>query len=107
MNFFQHHSQITTKVPGTGCTDHGVKRMTVQWARGGSGFIFFRTAALMLVRKMPVPAVVRIMEVIDKPFWRIIEHYVGKALAGLDLNPRRPLPSTRGHPGEATTMSPC
>ena len=41
----------------------------------------------MLLRKMPVPAAVRNMEVIDKPFWRIIEHYVRKALAGLDLNP--------------------
>ena len=41
----------------------------------------------MLVRKMPVLAAVRIMEVIDKRFWRIIEHYVGKALVGLDLNP--------------------
>jgi transposase len=39
MNFFQHHCRITAKVPRTGCPDHGVKRMTVQWARGGSSIM--------------------------------------------------------------------
>jgi transposase len=39
----------------------------------------------MLVREMPVLAAARIMEVTDKRLWRIIEHYVGKALGELDL----------------------
>lgn len=39
----------------------------------------------MLVREMPVLAAARIMGVTDKRLWRIIEHYVGKALTGLDL----------------------
>jgi len=86
LNFFQHHCQITAKVPRTDCPEHGVKRMTVPWARDGSGFtLLFEQAALMLAREMPVLAAARIMEVTDKRLWRIIEHYVGKALAGLDL----------------------
>ena len=86
LNFFQHHCQITAKVPRTDCPEHGVKRMTVPWARDGSGFTpLFEQAALMLVREMPVLAAARIMEVTDKRLWRVIEHYVGKALARLDL----------------------
>ena len=86
LNFFQHHCMITAKVPRTECPAHGVKRVTVAWAREGSGFtLLFEHAALMLVREMPVLAAARIMEVTDKRLWRIVEHYVGRALAGLDL----------------------
>ena len=81
LNIFQHHCQITAKVPRTDCPEHGVKRMTVPWARDGSGFtLLFEQAALMLAREMPVLTAARIMEVADKRLWRIIEHYVGKAL---------------------------
>ena len=77
---------ITAKVPRTDCPEHGVKRMAVQWARDGSGFtLLFEQAALMLVREMPVLAAARILEITDKRLWRIVEHYVGKALSGLDL----------------------
>ena len=37
LNFFQHHCMITAKVPLTDCPIHGVKRMTVPWARHDSG----------------------------------------------------------------------
>lgn len=87
LNFFQHHCMITAKVPRTDCPEHGVKRMTVPWARDGSGFtLLFEQAALMLVREMPVLPAARIMEITDKRLWRIVEHYVGKALSGLDLS---------------------
>lgn len=86
LNFFQHHCHITAKVPRTDCPDHGVRRMAVPWARDGSGFtLLFEQAALMLVREMPVLAAARIMEVTDKRLWRIVEHYVSKALSGLNL----------------------
>ena len=86
LNFFQHHCMITAKVPRTECPEHGVKRMTVPWARDGGGFtLLFEQAALILVREMPVLAAARIMEVTDKRLWRVVEYYVGKALGGLDL----------------------
>ncbi len=87
LNFFQHHCFIAAKVPRTDCPKHGIKRMAVPWAREGSGFtLLFEQAALMLVREMPVLAAARIMEVTDKRLWRIIEHYVSKALSTLDLS---------------------
>lgn len=61
--------------------------MAVPWAREGSGFtLLFAQAALMLVREMPVLAAARIMEVTDKRLWRIVEHYISRALSGLDLS---------------------
>jgi len=57
LNFSQCHCQITAKVPHTDYSDHEVKRMTVQWARDGSGLtLLFEQAALMLLHEMPVLA---------------------------------------------------
>jgi len=87
MNFFQHHCYITAKVPRTDCGEHGVLRINVPWARDGSRFtLLFEQAAMMLVREMPVLAAARIIEITDKRLWRIVEHYVGRAVERLDLS---------------------
>ncbi len=78
---------ITARVPRTVCPEHGVKRATVPWAREGSGFtLLFEQAAMVLVREMPVLAAARIIAINDKRLWRIVEHYVAKALEGLVLS---------------------
>ena len=70
----------------TDCPEHGVLRITVPWAREGSRFtLLFEQAALLLVREMPVLAAARIMEITDQRLWRIVVHYVGQAVARLDL----------------------
>jgi transposase len=87
LNFFQHHCYVTAKVPRTDCAEHGVLRITVPWAREGSRFtLLFEQAALMLVREMPVLAAARIIEITDQRLWRIVTHYVGKAVERLDLS---------------------
>jgi hypothetical protein len=40
---------------------------------------------MSLVREMPVNAVARHVEVTDTRLWRIVRHYVSKAIAALDL----------------------
>jgi transposase len=86
LNFFQHHCFITARVPRVECPDHGVKRAAVPWARPGSHFtLLFEQVALVLVREMPVLAAARFMGITDKRLWRIVEHYVRRAVAGLDL----------------------
>lgn len=86
LNFFQHHCTITAKVPRTDCPEHGVKRIQVPWAREGSRFtLLFEQAAVILAREMPVLAAARIIGITDQRLWRIIEHYVGQAVARLDL----------------------
>lgn len=87
LNFFQHHCYITASVPRTKCPEHGVKTVKVPWARKGSRFtLLFEQAALILVREMPVLAASRIMQISDKGLWRIVFHYVNKAISGLDLS---------------------
>ena len=86
LNFFQHHCFITAKVPRTDCPVHGVLRIDVPWAREGSRFtLLFEQVAMMLVREMPVLAAARIIGITDQRLWRIVEHYVGKAVQRLDL----------------------
>ena len=87
LNFFQHHCYIRASVPRVKCPQHGVKLIDVPWARKGSAFtLLFEQAALTLVREMPVNAAARIIEITDKRLWRIVEHYVAKAVAGFDLS---------------------
>ncbi|KPV41917.1 transposase [Thiohalorhabdus denitrificans] len=87
LNFFQHHAYITADVPRTDCPDCGVKRITVPWAREGSHFtLLFEQVALSLLREMPVNAAARQMGVTDKRLWRVVNHYVGRALDRIDLS---------------------
>ena len=87
LNFFQHHCYITASVPRIRCSEHGVKRIKVPWARKGSKFtLLFEQAALLLAREMPVLAAARILEIDDKRLWRIIKHYVNQAIKELDLS---------------------
>lgn len=86
LNFFQHHCYVTARVPRVNCPEHGVKRIKVPWAREGSRFtLLFEQAAMILVREMPVLAAARIVAITDKRLWRIVEYYVARAVARLDL----------------------
>jgi len=86
LNFFQHHCYITASVPRVNCPDHGVRLVKVPWARSGSGFtLLFEQVVMSLVREMPVKAAARITETTDKRLWRVIDYYVTRALASLDL----------------------
>ncbi|WP_419594542.1 helix-turn-helix domain-containing protein, partial [Thiolapillus sp.] len=72
------------------CQEHGVKRVDVPWARKGSAFtLLFEQAAL--VREMSVNAAARIIEITDKRLWRIVEHYVGKAVSPFNLSDIEPV----------------
>ena len=87
LNFFQHHCYVTAKVPRTDCACDGILRIKVPWAREGSRFtLLFEQAALVLVREMPVLAAARIIGVTDQRLWRIVEHYVTKAVERMDLS---------------------
>lgn len=87
LNFFQHHCYLTAPVPRTKCLKHGVKRVTVPWARKGSQFtLLFEQAAMTLVREMPVLAAARIIAITDNRLWRIVQFYVQQAMQGLDLS---------------------
>ncbi|MCQ3951219.1 MAG: ISL3 family transposase [Planctomycetes bacterium] len=90
LNFFQHHCYVTAPVPRTDCPEHGVLRANVPWAREGNAFtMFFEAQVLMLAREMPIAALARFVGETDHRLWRIVEHYVQKALTKLDLSATR------------------
>jgi transposase len=69
------------------CPEHKVRLIEVPWARSGSTFtLLFEQAAMTLVREMPVSAAARIMEVTDKRLWRVVKHYVAKAISRFDFS---------------------
>jgi hypothetical protein len=62
----------------------------VPWARPGSRFtLLFEQAALVLVREMPILAAARFIGITDKRLWRLIAHYVRRAVTELDLGSLR------------------
>lgn len=87
LNFFQHHCYITAQVPRVRCSEHGVKRIKVPWARKGSRFtLLFEQFSMALVREMPVLAAAKIIGITDKRLWRIVQYYVSKSLVSLLLD---------------------
>jgi len=87
LNFFQHYCYINARVPRVKCLEHGTHRTIVPWSRQGSGFtLLFEQVVMSLAREMPVNAVARFVGVTDKRIWRVIRHYVFKAITGLDLS---------------------
>jgi len=80
-------------VCGKECPAHDFQEKTwrhlnfFQHQRKGSAFtLLFEQAALTLAREMPVNAAARIIEINDKRLWRIVQHYVAKAVAAFDLS---------------------
>jgi transposase len=87
LNFFQHHCYVTAPVPRTDCPEHGIKTVTVPWAREGSHFtMFFEAMVMLLARQMPVAALAKYAHEHDTRIWRIVKHYVGKAVSEMDLS---------------------
>ena len=87
LNFFQHHCYLTASVPRVNCPKHGIHRVQVPWAREGSRFtLLFEQVIMALVREMPVAAVARQVHEHDTRIWRIVTHYVSKAVGEFDLS---------------------
>lgn len=85
LDFFQHQAYLTARVPRVTCERCGVRQVAVPWARPGSGFtLLLEALVLELARNMPMRAIARLLDVRDKRLWRVVSHYVKKALAKAD-----------------------
>lgn len=87
LNFFQFETYLTARVPRVKCpnTDHGVKQVSVPWARAGSGFtLLFEALVMALVREMPVKTAAALLGEHDTRIWRVIDHYIQSARAQAD-----------------------
>jgi transposase len=64
-----------------------VHQVKLAWARPGSGFtLLFEALTMALCAQMPVRAVADLIGEHDTRVWRIVHHYVDKAVAAQDLS---------------------
>lgn len=87
LDFFQHQTYLTVRVPRVACPTCGVHQVLVPWAREGTGFTtLFETLLLDLARQMPVSGVAAEARIHPDSVWRVLRHYVDEAVAHEDLS---------------------
>jgi transposase len=85
MNFWQHATFLSARVPRVECPEHKVRQVEVPWARPESGFtLMFEALIMALAREMPVAAVGALVGEHDTRLWRVVRYYVAKAHAAQD-----------------------
>ena len=92
LNFWQHDTYLTARVPRVECPEHGVRRVKVPWARPRSDFTLLFEAHLMaMVKEMPVAAIAKLVGEYDKKLWRVVHDYVDESVEAQDLAGMREL----------------
>lgn len=87
LDFFQHQAFLTARVPRIECPTHGVRLTNVPWARPNSGFtLLFEAMALLMCQQMPVAGVAKVMQANANTLWRLLSHYVEKAVEDADYS---------------------
>jgi transposase len=85
LDFFQHKAFLHARLPRVRCPEHGVRQVSVPWARPGSGFtLLFEALALTFAAAMPMAKVAGMTREHDTRVWRIVEHHVHAARDQLD-----------------------
>lgn len=80
LNFFQYKTYIHARLPRIKCPDHGVKTVSVPWARAGCGFtLLFESWCVECAKYIPVSVLARMVGENDTRLWRFIKYYVDKA----------------------------
>ena len=85
LDFFQHNAFLHARLPRVRCLEHGVRQVSVPWARPGSGFtLLFEALVLSFAAAMPIAKVAQMTREHDTRIWRIVEHHVNAARDQLD-----------------------
>jgi len=80
LDFFQHKALSHARLPRVRCPEHGVRQISVSWARPGSGFtLLFEALVLTFAKAMPVAKVAAVTREHDTRIWRVLEHHVHAA----------------------------
>jgi transposase len=87
LDFFQHRTHLHARTPRVTCPDCGVRKAATPWARAGSGFtLLFEAYVLALAKAMPIANAAKRLGEHDTRLWRIVSHYVWRAVEALDLS---------------------
>jgi transposase len=85
LDFFPHKAFLHARLPRVRCPEHGVRQLSVPWARPGSGFtLLFEALVLSFAAAMPMAKVAAMTREHDTRIWRIVEHHVNAAREQLD-----------------------
>jgi transposase len=85
LDFWQHTTELTARVPRIKCQEHGVLQAQVPWARPGSGFTLMMEAMILLLcQEMTVSAAASYLGENDTRLWRVLDHYVMEAHQKMD-----------------------
>jgi transposase len=80
LDFFQHKAFLHARLPRVRCPEHGVRQVSVPWARPGSGFtLLFEALVLSFAAVMPISKVAAMTREHDTRIWRVVEHHVRAA----------------------------
>lgn len=80
LNFFQYECYLVVRVPRVDCTEDGILRVELPWARSNADFtLLFESFAMILCREMPVNKVSQIIKVDDNKLWRMMSYYTEAA----------------------------
>ena len=87
LNFFQYKTYIHANLPRVKCDEHGVKTISVPWAREGSGFtLLFEGWVVELAKHLPVATIANMVDEHDTRLWRFIKYYVDEARSREDYS---------------------
>ena len=87
LDFFQHRALLHARLPRVRCPEHGVRQVSVPWARPGSGFtLLFEALVLSFATVMPLAKVAVMTREHDTRIWRVVEHHVLAARDQLDCS---------------------
>ena len=86
LNFFEHECYLHARTPRIK-TENGVKLIMPPWSGKLNGFtLLFEALMLKLCKNMPVHQVAKIMNVLDRQLWRMLDVYVDSALFSADYS---------------------
>ena len=86
MDFWQHQTYLTARVPRVVCPEHKVRQVALPWARPQSGFtLLFEALIMVMVKEMPVATLAGLIGEHDTRVWRVVHHYVDRAVEAQDL----------------------
>jgi len=78
---------VHARIPRTECPEHGVKQISVEWAREYSRqTLNFERKCMEMMKEMPLNAVSRIMRISDDALWNILTSYVNAAMEKVDMS---------------------
>ena len=87
LDFFQHKAFLHARQPRVRCPEHGVRQVSVPWARPGSGFtLLFEALVLSFAAATGMAKVAAMTREHDTRIWRVVEHHARAARDRLDCS---------------------